>query len=253
MRTLVLWAALAAACTRSNPAYRRAGPDAEAPAVDAGAPALDAAPSTADAGVEDSAAVMADVASPSPPDAPPPDAARDVAAQPEDAPPPADAPATGRPRYDFETSTQGWRDLRDTFYHQPTTPVARSTARAWQGQASLEISIDTMNNYTTPTIGVMIDEPLPAGTRITYHLWFPGNGSIEAVQPYVLYQKRGYSIPQWGGIDPVLFTTQLTPDAWNTVTHVVPADIAGNVLEVGMEWRTFGNQRVKVYMDAISW
>ena len=45
----------------------------------------------------------------------------------------------------------------------------------------------------------------------------------------VFYDKRGYSMPQWGGIDPVLFTSQLTPGAWNTVTHMVPDDIVGNV------------------------
>jgi hypothetical protein len=220
--------ALVLACTRSNPAFVIAADAETAP------PPFDGARTPADAAPP-----------PVPPDASVvlPDAATPEA---------AGAPA-GAPRYPFESSAQGWQDLRDTYYHQPTTPVVRSTARAFEGQASLEISIDTMNGYTTPTIGVRISEALAAGTRITYHLWFPAGGAIEAVQPYVFYDKRGFKTPQWGGIDPVLFTSTLTPGAWNTVTHVVPDDIVGDVVEVGLEWRTSGNQRVKVYLDAVTW
>jgi hypothetical protein len=233
------------ACTKQNPAYVGDGLDAGPAAAipDAGlSPDHAVSPEVA----ADAVALSPDVGSPGP-DLASPDTAGDLAAD-----RPADAPA-GASRYGFETSAEGWHDLRDAFYHQPTTAVARSTAHAFEGQSALEISVDTMNGYTTPTIGVMISQAIPAGTRITYHLWFPGNGSIEAVQPYVLYDKRGSNIPQWGGIDPVLSTSALTPNAWNTVTHVVPDDIVGKVYEVGMEWRTFGNQRVKVYMDAVTW
>jgi hypothetical protein len=258
----VLVAALAApACTKVNPAYlvEPAAPDAEEPAV----PVDASAPSSPDATVvtpEVDATTEPDIAmpdaTPPPPDAAPvtPDAGSDLA--PDVGPTGVSPDASISPptlRYTFETSTQGWTDLRFDYYKRPRTSVVRSTTRAQQGRYALEIGIDTMHNYTTPTIGVVVNQQIPAGTTITYQIWFPAGGAIQAVQPYVLYYRPGNVEPRWGG-DNVIPTKDLQPAKWNRITHQVPADVdARGVVEVGMEWRTSGNQQVKVYMDAIAW
>ena len=165
-------------------------------------------------------------------------------------------PAGSVVRYTFDHSLQGWMDLRYEYYGSPRMRVQPSTARSFEGAASMEIELRTSDTFTTPTIGVYetFESRLPAGTIISYHVWIPPGDAIEALQPYVLYYRRGQLDPVWGGVDPVLPASALRPGEWNVVTHSVPMDMDHRgVVEVGMEWRTRGAQLVTVYMDAIAW
>jgi serine/threonine protein kinase len=173
------------------------------------------------------------------------------------APSPTVASPPGSPvlRYTFENALQGWMDLRYEYYLAARTRVRPSTARALEGRHALEIQIRTTTEYTTPTIGVYEQflDRLPAGTEITYHVWFPRAEPFEGIQPYVLYHRNLDPDPIWGaqGILPI---SSLRPGQWNAVKLRVPADVGPDgVIEVGMEWRTNGAQTETVYMDAISW
>jgi hypothetical protein len=159
-------------------------------------------------------------------------------------------------RYSFESSTQQWQDQHAGYFGQPVTPVTRVTSPTFEGAYSIAIAVHTTGTYHTPEIGVTdaLGSQLRAGTVITYHIWFPDNGTIEGVQPYVFYNRAGATAPVFAGIDPILFSDGLNPGAWSTVTHKVPDDVDGRgVTEVGLEWRTNGPQTVTVYMDAITW
>jgi hypothetical protein len=168
-----------------------------------------------------------------------------------------DGPATA-PRFSFESSTQGWQDQHAAYFGQPVAPVTRVTSPTFEGAHSIAIALQTVNNsmgnYRTEVGVTQSLGQLRAGTVITYHIWFPDNGSIEGVQPYVFYFRPGDSAPVFAGITPILFSDSLNQGDWTTVTHRVPGDVDGRgVTEVGLEWRTNGPQTVTVYMDAITW
>jgi hypothetical protein len=213
------------------------------PAPDAAAdPGRDAA-AAPDAGASPDSGGAADLAAL-------PDAAADMAG------PDTQVATAANSRYSFETSLQGWKDQHFDYFGQPATKVVRSTARAWDGLYGIEIALRTTASYRTPEIGVAASfgTQLRAGSVISYHLWFPADGSIEGVQPYVFYYRAGASAPDFGGIDPILFADSLNPGGWTTVTFKVPADVdVRGVTEVGLEWRTNGARSVNVYLDAVTW
>ena len=166
------------------------------------------------------------------------------------------APVTSR--YHFESSAQGWTDLRFGYYGAPRTSVVRSAGRAWDGQYALEIALETTASYTSPTIGVAeaFGSRLPAGTRITFRVWFPAGDAIEFLQPFVIYYRPGDrdGVPVWGGPSSPLFASSLVAGQWNTITHRVPADVdSRGVVELGIEWNTRGARNVTVYLDAVTW
>jgi hypothetical protein len=168
-----------------------------------------------------------------------------------------DGPAPVTSLYPFESAVQGWKDQHYDFFGKPAARVTRSTAHAYDGVSALEIALVTSGTYHTPEIGVTSADfvaRIGPGTVITYHVWLPPGGQLEGVQPYVNYYRAGSAAPVWGGIDPILFASNLTAGGWATVTHRVPMDVdARGVVEVGMEWRTNGPQSVTVYLDAVTW
>jgi hypothetical protein len=258
VRSLALAGVLALmACTRENPAFE--GADAGHDEMDAGPPVDEAKTgSAADAwGPEDTARPGADAAGGLADAAAIIDAGGPADAGAPDAPLSIDADTVaGGARYSFETSLQGWTDLRYQFYGVSETVLARSTAHAFEGTYALAIPMDTTTTKTSmPTIGVSQHfTDLPAGTVITYHLWLPAGAPLTYVQPYVLYYRGNTGQPVWGGIDPPLFPANLKLGGWNTITHRVPSDVdARGVLEVGMEFQLAGQQKLTVYLDAVDW
>src|SRR5687768_15622615 len=233
---LALWCN--AGCTRSNPAFKgvaRAGGD-EAGAGQEPAP-------VADARAADMRPV-ADVASPdlerAGPDAAPPDAAAvlpDVAALPPDSAVllpdvaaalpdgPADLSASGGDvpgdgpgpifHYDFESGTDGWKDIRFVHYAVAETPVTSSSAVAHRGARSLAMSLTTRNQSVHPTFGVdarPIKDQLRAGARIEQWVWFPAGARLVGVQGFVYCYRLGEAQPRWAGQQTPLWA--LTPGAW---------------------------------------
>jgi hypothetical protein len=169
-------------------------------------------------------------------------------------------PDAGHPgadlRYSFESTAQGWKDLRYEYYRSGVTEVRPSTERAFEGRHSLAVDINTTATFTTPTVGIYEEhhERLPPGAVISYWLWIPAGAGLEALQPYVLYHRRGEAEPVWAGADPLIPASALPPGRWNRVTLQVPDDVdRRGVIEVGMEWRTRGAQRFTLYLDAVSW
>lgn len=219
---------------------------------------VDASPDT---GAPDLAAdlapdLAADLPLDLPPDLPrdlPPDLAPD---RPPDLPPdlPPDTPFPTA-RYHFEQNTQGWQELR-TRPNPPT--ISRSTVRAWDGQASLQVDLVSNASATRNTVGIAQEfrAQLPRNTPITFRLWLPTGTAIEYVQPFVLYYQSGDADgnPGWGGIDPPLFTTDLVRGGWNTITHRVPGDSdARGVVEVGIEFVLRPSTSATAFIDAVTW
>ena len=192
---------------------------------------------------------------PPPPDvAPPVDLAVDVA---------PDAPRAPTSRFNFETSTQNWRDLRPgTREFPPTVTRMTAPAPAWDGQWSLGIAMRSGTSTTLASahriIGVQQEfrSQLPANTTISYRLWLPAGDALYYVQPFVLYYKAADADgnPQWGGIDPPLFAADLARGQWVTITHRVPsnADSRG-VVELGLEFVLRPSRTLTVYLDGVHW
>lgn len=161
------------------------------------------------------------------------------------------APASADPaRFGFEVDTQGWADVRG----DKSTPVRRSTARAYRGAASLEISLATTSASDYQYIGVswatdQQGSPPSAGSTVTLHVWIPPSG-VFGVQPFILYQPAGAAAAIWAGV--LTTTTNLTRGQWNTFTQKIPAD-AQRVVELGVEWRTETAWRGTVYVDSVDW
>jgi hypothetical protein len=218
--------AVAGGCTRPNPAFvgvdalgRPGGsggsggsPDGAGGGAGAAGGTGDGAPPSGDALPADEAPATADA---SPPDiawtdlgapadlpAPPPDTAL-----PADATPPVDLPAAdaARPatsRFNFETTNQGWGDLRPGTRDFPTTATrVTAPAPAWDGQWSLAIAMrsgtTTSLASTHRLIGVAQEfrSQLPANTTISYRIWLPAGDALDYVQPFVLYYKASACPP----------------------------------------------------------
>lgn len=145
------------------------------------------------------------------------------------------------PRYNFESSTQSWT------YGSNATGVAQSTTQAYYGTHSLQLNLSGTNGQGT----AKIFSPPPviaAGTVVSFRFWFPNNGSILAVQPYVQQGAAGsyaFTSSYWG-------TGGLSAGNWNTVTVTVPANSAG-IGEIGIQFFLNGTVTTTAYVDAIEW
>jgi hypothetical protein len=171
-----------------------------------------------------------------------------------------ETPATDMAEYNFETGTQGWKDIRHGYYKVREIPVEPTTER-FAGKGGIKISLDlTMapailgfpNEQYQRYIGIFrnFGSALPPGRVVTMRFWFP-TGGISYVQPFVIYddtsgRSRWFSNRQGD----VYFASSLRPGEWNTLTVVVPSD-SREVTQLGMQWATEGARNVTVYMDSI--
>jgi hypothetical protein len=273
----MLAATLMAACTARNPLFTRVvsltdGGDLVV-RKDAGAPpGSDSAAAVPDGTSPGGDAISAmeagaDLAEPSDlgaaDDAARPDGAVDASGDGGGSPlPTAWPPAGSVASYSFETSVDGWADVRWEFYGTNPLPVRSSTAVGGaQGTHALEMDIPASRSDYRPTFAIdttAIGDSLHANGLITYYLWFPKGTKLFAIQPYVFYHRVGEVDLKWGGLDELILTDTLVPERWNKITHRVPADLdtgpKKGVEEVGIEWNLDpGGQPFKIYLDAVSW
>ena len=266
----------------SDAARDAAGPEPAAVdppgAVDAVAAPVDAAGPAADAAAEAADAATADAASPELPapdlvDAAAVDIAADIAALTVDAmvdtatvdlardavPPAPDGPLPLY-HYDFETSTQGWADIRYMHYGVGAIAVSRSTAiPPHSGTGALEMPLTTPRTDAHPVFGITASADMKArmlpGVRIRQWIWFPPGTQLDGVQAFIYYYRQGANPPRWEG--DMTLVSSLTPGIWHPLDEVVPDDVdlgKGGVIDWGIEWTFKGPQAqpVKVYVDDVS-
>jgi hypothetical protein len=241
------------------------GGDATGGAATGGAPASDGLP--ADTSLPPDTAGL-DVAPPADTSAPP----VDVMAPPPDTSPPVDLPIdlpavdAARPatsRFNFETSAQGWGDLRPDSRDFPTTSTRMTApAPAWDGQWAMAIAMRSGTTNTKPSLNRIIGvaqefrSQLPANTVISYRLYLPAGDALDYIQPFVLYYKPADrdGAPQWGGTDPPIFASDLRRGEWVEITHRVPSNCdSRGVVEVGFEFVLRPSRSLTVYIDGVHW
>ncbi|MEP7051520.1 MAG: CARDB domain-containing protein [Pseudomonadota bacterium] len=143
------------------------------------------------------------------------------------------------PRYNFESSTQGWTNA------ESSTTSAQSTTQAYFGTHSLQVNFSGAINYGTPQL---ISPSAGPGTVVTYRVWVPSNGSITSIQPYVQQNAAGgYTFT--GNYKAL---ANLSAGNWNTLTVTVPSN-ATPLLGIGVQFNLNGNVATTAYIDGIDW
>ncbi len=145
-------------------------------------------------------------------------------------------------QYNFESSAQSW-----THSGGILSSVARSTARAYRGSASLAVNFSGTAAGTQQAYVAL--PSTPAGRTVTYHVWFPTGSRITSIQPYVQQGAAGGWL--WtGNWQPV---SSLTAGAWNTITVAVPANAATPLYQLGVQFGTNAAWTGTCYIDTVSW
>jgi hypothetical protein len=89
---------------------------------------------------------------------------------------------------------------------------------------------------------------VPAGATVTYRVWIPSGSRIGAIQPYVLQGAAG----GWTWTGAYRSSSQLTANAWNTVTVTVPSNAAA-LHELGVQFITNATWSGTAYVDSVTW
>ncbi len=157
-------------------------------------------------------------------------------------------PTTDPTRFNFETNSQGWADLRGK-----VTNLRRSTAKPYAGLGSLEIDlvgVDFERFVGVSSGGTMAP---PAGASITFRVWIPSGPKYNLVQAFILYFPKGQTTSVWEGqaMSP-MSVPPLKTDQWNTFKVTVPLTSTG-VAEIGVNFFTSGSTNAKAYIDSVTW
>jgi Glycoside hydrolase family 44 len=145
-------------------------------------------------------------------------------------------------QYSFESSAQGW-----THSGGIISGVARSTAQAFRGSASLAVSF---NGAAAGTQQAFVGSPsTPAGRTVTFHVWFPTGSKLSSIQPYVQQGAGGGWL--WTGNWQAI--TSLTAGAWNTITVTVPSNAVTPLYQLGVQFATNAAWTGTCYIDTVSW
>ncbi len=145
-------------------------------------------------------------------------------------------------QYNFENSTQGWIASGGMI-----TGVSTSDKAVFAGAKSLAVSF---GGNAGQTQSVSVGAPsTSAGKTITFHIWFPASSAIISLQPYVLQGAGG----GWSWTGNWQSTSNLTPNAWNTITVTVPANAVTPLNQLGIEFTTNGAWTGTCYVDAVGW
>jgi hypothetical protein len=143
--------------------------------------------------------------------------------------------------YNFETSTQGWTSNMGVI-----SSVETSLGHVYSGTQSLAVNISTS---AAGTNDAFVSAPsVPAGAKITFHVWVPSGSGISSIQPYALQNATG----NWtwtGAWTPI---TSLTTNAWNTISITVPSN-ASPLDSLGVEFSTSGAWTGTCYIDSVNW
>jgi hypothetical protein len=143
-------------------------------------------------------------------------------------------------RYGFESGTQGWATSGGML-----TGVASSTTRAYAGTRSLAV---TFNGPKGSQFVRVASPGTPKGTTVTFRVWFPSGSRISGVQPYVLQGAAG----GWAWTGSWRSPSQLSQNAWNTITVTVPPNAAA-LAELGVNFVTDATWSGTAYVDSVTW
>ncbi len=162
-------------------------------------------------------------------------------------PPPVAVPPMPT-RYDFETDTEGWRDLKNQ-----NTSLRRATNLAATGGGSLAVDISTRgrgNDGEANSCYVGLDSSraplLSVGQTLTMQLWIPVDAQLLGLQPFVVTMDGDWK-GTWSPGEAV------TRGAWTTVSIRVPDGFAVGKLEwMGVQFITRnGGWSGTVYVDNV--
>jgi hypothetical protein len=145
-------------------------------------------------------------------------------------------------RYNFESGTQGWASSGGMI-----VSVTSSIEKSFQGAASLAVKIDG-DKADKQTVHVQPPLPVPAGSRLTFHVWIPEGSRIASVQPYAIQNKAG----NWGFNGAWTPIANIKPNAWNTLSFDLPAN-AAPLYQLGVEFTTDSAWSGTCYIDSITW
>ncbi len=155
---------------------------------------------------------------------------------------PPDQPALDDARFNFEADTQGWIGLPEEVGEGGFMQVSTSMTEQFSGSASLAGSITSTG---TAEYWMMVQDPgaIPAGTRVTFHVFLPPEAQIRSLEPYVTDAAGVYTASMW-----------MYPQtgAWTTLTVMVPDD-AVTITSLGIEFWTEGTWNGTVYLDSVDW
>ena len=142
-------------------------------------------------------------------------------------------------QYGFESNAQGWQASGASI-----ASVARSTERAFAGNASLKVTFaarggDAFAKVASPAV--------PAGRTISFRVWIPSGTALSAVQPYVLQGASG----GWAWTGSWRATSSLRQNDWNTITVQVPVS-AAPLAELGVMFSSSASAPA-AYVDSVSY
>ncbi|SFT16081.1 cadherin-like beta sandwich domain-containing protein [Paenibacillus sp. BC26] len=147
----------------------------------------------------------------------------------------ADA-AADTAQFNFETNTQG-------FTGTAGSTVAVSSEKAYQGNQSLKMTLNVTGSQG-PFARLSSPAGLTAGSTYEFQVWVPSGASIAGVQPYMMDSTWSWT----GNFVPY---TNLTKDAWNTLTLTIPAGAKTPFNEFGVQVQSSGDYAGSVYIDSI--
>jgi hypothetical protein len=148
--------------------------------------------------------------------------------------------------YNFECgNTQNWTFLAAS----PVVAVGTSSSQVQSGTNSLAVIFAG----TAAGVGdaMTLSGPLPTvgGTVVTFHVWIPSGSALIAVAPFV---KQG-AVGNWAWTENRSAITQLTANAWNTLTVTVPKNAVFPLDSMGVEFITDRAYSGTAYIDSITW
>jgi hypothetical protein len=140
--------------------------------------------------------------------------------------------------FDFEGNSQNAQMAGDG------ATAILSSAKAFHGQTSLEVSISNTITAKHDAHLVLTEglAAIPAGAALTFHTWLP-SGILNGVEPYVSDSKGG-----WVGN----FAGGFKPNAWNTFSVNVPCDAVLPLKEIGIYLFSDNPGKAKAYIDAVT-
>lgn len=138
--------------------------------------------------------------------------------------------------FTFEQGTQGWASS--------TATLSTTAAQHFDGAQSLNAALgsQTTQSFTVANPGV------PAGSAISFHVFFPAGAPVKAIQAFV----QESAATSWRYTADWKPAASLTPGAWNTFTVTVPAD-ASAVQTLGVQVELNASWAGAVQVDGVTW
>jgi hypothetical protein len=149
------------------------------------------------------------------------------------------AAAVDTARYNFESSAQSWAAASGT---PAFASIAISTAQHAAGQSSLAGAI-AASAAATYQLHVQPTTAVPAGSTVSFHVFYPAGAPMAWVQPYGIGGEPDY--PWYGAARSVPAGT------WNTLTIAIPS--TGAAAGLGIQFKLTDAWTGTVYVDAVTW